>query len=72
MGGDAVDRLGDTRRRKIAAFTRLLTLFLSLDEVTRNSIAAMAAMIGDPLMPTCDVDGMLAEIEDLLFAGDEG
>jgi hypothetical protein len=62
---------GRAGRRNMNVFARYLTRYLSLDETRRNSIETMAAVIGSPGLSVARTDGLLSEIEGVLFGEDE-
>lgn len=63
---------GTAGRRNLVVFARYLTAYLSRDEQRRNSIAAMASVVGSPGLSEVKTDELLSEIEGELFGGDEG
>lgn len=54
-----------------AAFARRLAIYLGKDEVTRQSIAAMAMVVGDSSMAADAQESLLSQIEQQLFGDDD-
>lgn len=69
--GDDADLPQPCCHKASAAFARLLAIYLGKDEVTRQSIAAMASVVGDPEMTADARESLLCQIEQELFGGDE-
>lgn len=59
------------RRRKLAAFCRLLCRYRSLDDATREGVAAMADAAANRSLSTRQRDDYYRDIEDWLYVGSE-
>jgi len=64
--------LHDARRRKLAAFCRLLCRYRELDFASQEGIARMAVVIRDSGLTRADRDSTLREIDGWLHEHDDG